>query len=431
MPISNTPKRTSFGILASESGTPQWLLNDLMEACTEPDGASASFSASFVPVLPALPVTAITMVSGARWRAARPRALSAPSVSLTRTRRSSSPDGKLRSTMAQAAPDRSAPSTKLCPSRFGPRMATKHSPGERLRLSMERPVTGVVAVPRLEPPVAATIAPTVQSGSAMFRLRLECRGDRLVIGEGNDHRPDGLAGLVPLAGDEKHIPFGEHRDGLGDRRRTVADLVRPARSGKHLAAYLGGILAPRIVVGDDGEIGLGRRDTPHLGSLAFVAVAAAAEHDDEAVLDIGAQSVERLEQSIRSMGIIDEDRRTGSRCTGQIESSEGAAQIRQHRQHGLRRSAGRYYEACGNQGVGRLEGADERKPHFILVALMLDDEVLGKAVRFGREQPQALAGAPDGDEREPERLRFGGNRLAPLAVDIDDRAGAFRQELAE
>ena len=206
---------------------------------------------------------------------------------------------------------------------------------------------------------------------------------------------------------------------------TVADLPRPARSGQHLAAYLGGVLAPRIVVGDDGEIGLGRRDTPHLGPLAFVAVAAAAEHDDETVLDIRAQSVERLEQSVRGMGIVDEDGRTGSRCAGQIESSEGAAQIRQYRQHGLRRSAGRQHEACGNQGVGRLEGADERKPHFILLALMLDDEVLGKAVRFGREQPQALAGASDGDEREPERHRFGGNRLAPLAVDIDDRAGAF------
>ena len=157
-----------------------------------------------------------------------------------------------------------------------------------------------------------------------------------------------------------------------------------------MAANLGGVLAPRIVVGDDGEIGLGRSDTPHLGPLAFVAVAAAAEHHDEAVLDIGAQSVERLEQGIRGVGIVDEDRRTGSRCAGQIETPEGAAQICQHRQHGPRLSARRHHEAGGNQGVGRLEGADERKPHFILFALVLDDEVLGEAVRFGREEPQAL-----------------------------------------
>ena len=44
-------------MLASDSGTPQWLLWDLSETCTRPEGISAIFSASLVPVLPTLPVT--------------------------------------------------------------------------------------------------------------------------------------------------------------------------------------------------------------------------------------------------------------------------------------------------------------------------------------------------------------------------------------
>ena len=163
-----------------------------------------------------------------------------------------------------------------------------------------------------------------------------------------------------------------------------------------------------------------RRDAPHLGPLALVAVAAATEHDDEPVLDIRAQRIERLQQRIGGVRIVDEDRRACPRRAGEIEPPERALQIRQHRQHGRRLSAGRHHEPCRNQGIGGLEGADQREPHFILLAVMLDDEVLGKAVRLGRDEPQALPGAPDRDERKPARLCFGGDGLAALAVDIND-----------
>ena len=49
-----------------------------------PEGASANFSPSLVPVLPTLPVTAITCTCFARARAAAPRSFSALSVSATR-----------------------------------------------------------------------------------------------------------------------------------------------------------------------------------------------------------------------------------------------------------------------------------------------------------------------------------------------------------
>src|SRR5262245_35666858 len=294
MPSSNTPKRTSFGILASDSGTPQWLLNDLAEAWTEPLGPSARRKASLVPVLPALPVTAITLVLLARARAARPRPFKASSVSPTRTRRCSSACGKVLSTMAQAAPFSRAPATKACPSRFGPRIATKASAGASERLSIEQPNAGVAAAPSVVPRAAFAISPRVQSGSATGRLLLQRRGHCVMVREGDHFRAHGLAGLVAFAGHEQDIAALKTGNCLGNRSRTVADLERSGRVRQNLTPDFRGAFAARIVVGDNGAIGFRHRDLSHLGALAPVAIAAAAEHDDEPLLDIGAQGVERF-----------------------------------------------------------------------------------------------------------------------------------------
>ena len=105
--------------------------------------------------------------------------------------------------------------------------------------------------------------------------------------------------------------------------------IAPGAARQDLAADRGGIFAARIVVGDDGEIGLGDGDLAHLGALALVAVAAAAEHHDEPVLDIGTQGVERLGERVGRMGIVDEDRRAAARRAGQIEPPARASQRRQ------------------------------------------------------------------------------------------------------
>jgi hypothetical protein len=56
---------------------------------------------------------------------------------------------------AKAAPRSSAAGTKSWPSREGPAMAKKMSPGSRLRLSIEAPVAGAAGARAKTPPVAA------------------------------------------------------------------------------------------------------------------------------------------------------------------------------------------------------------------------------------------------------------------------------------
>src|SRR5262245_61371942 len=211
----------------------------------------------------------MTLVLLARSRAARPRPFKASSVSPTRTRRCSSACGNVLSTMAQAAPFSRAAATKACPSRFGPRIATKASPRASERLSMEQPDTGVAAAPSVVPGAAFAISPRVQSGSATGRLLLQRGGHRVMVRERDHLRADGLAGLVPLAGHEQDIAALKSANRLGDRRCTVADLVRSGGGHQNLAPDLGGVFAARIVVGDNGAIGFRHRDLPHLGALAL------------------------------------------------------------------------------------------------------------------------------------------------------------------
>ena len=77
------------------------------------------------------------------------------------------------------------------------------SSGLRLRLSMEIPSMPRLAGAGLSPRVALRISPKVQSGSATDLSKR--RRDGVVIGKRNDLVADNLAGLMTLAGDQKHI----------------------------------------------------------------------------------------------------------------------------------------------------------------------------------------------------------------------------------
>ena len=229
MPISNTPKRVSFGMLASDSGTPQWLLNDLSEACTEPEGVRASFSASLVPVLPTLPVTAITTASLARARETRAEIVQRferVGDAYQPLLASPAPESS-GSTMAHEAPGTSAASTKRCPSRFDPRMATKPRQARGSGCRWRRHSLGCVQPSTFLPRTAFTISPIVHSGSATLCPSLQRDIDRVMIGVRNDGAFDDLSSLVALAGDKQDISLLEIGDGLGDRPRHGRDLRLP------------------------------------------------------------------------------------------------------------------------------------------------------------------------------------------------------------
>ena len=115
------------------------------------------------------------------------------------------------------------------------------------------------------------------------------RRRRLATSENGVRTPFALlVVLVALAGDQHDVA----RLRAGDRRRGSPSRGRARRSSggcrssrmprdDRRSAIAAGILAARVVAGDDDAVGERRGDRAHLRALAGVAVAAAAEHADE------------------------------------------------------------------------------------------------------------------------------------------------------
>ncbi len=82
---------------------------------------------------------------------------------------------------------------------------------------------------------------------------------RLVIRERQHGRADDLPGLVALAGDQQHVALAEQARAGADRLGPVADLACAGAAGQDLGADGRGVLAARIVVGDDDVVGEARR----------------------------------------------------------------------------------------------------------------------------------------------------------------------------
>jgi hypothetical protein len=74
----------------------------------------------------------------------------------------------------------------------------------------------------------------------------------------------------------------------------------------------GGILAARVVVGDEHDVGQFGGNRAHLRPLAAVAVAAAAEHHHKPARRVWPQRFQRMLQGIGRVGIVDEHRRSGA-----------------------------------------------------------------------------------------------------------------------
>ena len=149
---------------ARVSGTPQWLLNDLSEACTLPTDDRTWRIASLVVVLPAEPVTAITFAL-VRARAAAPVCSSAASTSGTTIIGIAirpSEGSRASETTSSSAPAAIAAVAKSWPSNLSPLMAKKASPGRSVRVSIEMPETPSGRRPTGRPSIAATSASDVQ-----------------------------------------------------------------------------------------------------------------------------------------------------------------------------------------------------------------------------------------------------------------------------
>ena len=168
--------------------------------------------------------------------------------------------------------------------------------------------------------------------------------------------------VLTLAGDQKRIAAAKHRDPFANSRRPVANLERRRRAGQDLRPDRRRIFGARIVVGNDRHVGAARGDFAHDRSLARIAVAAATEHQDEAPTHEWTQRGDRLRERVGLMRVVDKDRRAVE-IADAFEASGRAFQCFQRFEDSLRLAARGDAKAGGDQRVGNLKVAGQRKAY--------------------------------------------------------------------
>src|SRR5262249_61086700 len=142
----------------------------------------------------------------------------------------------------------------------------------------------------------------------------------------------------------------------------------------------------------------------HHWALAGMAVAGAAEHDDEAAARIGAQRIERLGERVGLVGVVDEDR-CAVLLTDEIEPAAGAAQRSKRGEHGLGLAAGRDRKPGGDERILDLECAGKRQPYRVAVARIDELEPLREPLDRGLDEADALTAPADREQAQTVLLR--------------------------
>ena len=178
--------------------------------------------------------------------------------------------------------------------------------------------------------------------------------------EGQNRIADRLRAFVTLAGDHQHVARFEPAHRPVDGRGTGADVPRARTARHHLGANGGRVLAARVVVGDDREIGKARGDFAHDRPLAGVAVAAAAEDDEQPAARVRAQRVQDVFERIGRMGLVEIDRSAASERGGAFGPAGHALERGQGVEHAIGNLARGDRDSGGAQRVVGLELGDER-----------------------------------------------------------------------
>ena len=162
-------------------------------------------------------------------------------------------------------------------------------------------------------PAAHRVAVDAAAGAGGDGRGVEARAQRdrrdglLAIVEVMLGRAEDLVVLVALAGDDHHVA----RRGLGQRgadRGAAIDVDHERRRHRRqdLIEDRPGILGARVVAGDHREIGAGRDHRAHERALAGIAIAAAAEHADEAPLRQRPQRAQQVVEGVGGVGVVDQ-----------------------------------------------------------------------------------------------------------------------------
>ena len=340
MPISNTPNARRAACAPASAARPSGCCRTSRRRASAPASDRHRRSISLVPVLPTLPVTATMRALAARARGPADgfQRRAADRRRAAARRRRAARDSRCE-TRAAAAPALNASATNSWPSRSS-FSATNTSPGASAA-RVDREAGDGRSAARRRPRLAAaatssshchrrlshgSVSPSARRAPPRGRRRAAPWRRRSGRSRGPCRRP------------------AAHRRGRAARAPARIASARspisraPGRAGQDLGADRLGLLAARIVVGDDDVIGERGGDPAHDRPLALVAVAAAAEHAHEPARRERAQRLERGRQRVGLVRVVDDD--------------EAAAHLAHDLEPALRRPS-----SCSSAGSTRSAGS--------------------------------------------------------------------------
>src|SRR5664280_2139940 len=226
--------------------------------------------------------------------------------------------GAARLTSAPAAPAAAAASRKSWPSRRSDFSATKSWPGCSARVSRLKPrmgpAGGAVQRPRDQsasrPGENAVIPGPPRRSWLLDLLHADELPDHLPVVERNDRVGKFLIRFVALAGDKQAVPGLRRVEREADRPAALVDegdLAGRDDALLHIRKNPGQRFAARIVGRRPGEVRPLLHGARHQRPLRAVAVAAAAENDQQTAGGDRAEHAQRIAQRVVGVRVIHED----------------------------------------------------------------------------------------------------------------------------
>ena len=203
------------------------------------------------------------------------------------------------------------------------------------------------------------------------------------------------------------------------------------QAARMAARMAGGIFAARIVVGDDGEVGLRRHGRAHQRALAGIAVAAGAEHADQPARGVRPQRRQQPGQRVRRVRVVDIDGGAVVQPCRQLHPAAHADEGRQAVEHTGLADGDR--ETGREQHVVGLEAARQRERDAVAATVLLELDHLAVGAGHGAQQAQRGALLADRQQRRAANRSDGtqGGQGHRVHVRIRHGRGAVRQQLGE
>ena len=223
------------------------------------------------------------------------------------------------------------------------------------------------------------------------------------------------------------LSIASRRSTIDSSRCPRSRLVSGRDAALNLLDDLPGILAARVVGGDDDEIAQPSGHRAHERPLGPIAVAAAAEHRDQPAAGQRPRRLEQVAQRVVGVGVVDDDRHPVLVARNDLKASGHALERLNSAFDRIERQIERHAGRGGGENVVDVRTADEPRTQAQRAAR--GSHVEGQALERERQRARGDVGGPV-DARMSPAARRCRQAMAPRGSSTFSRLGLSRGSIS-